>query len=111
MTLEDSKALTESANEDEVLVRECLKGNKLAWSALIEKYKNLIFSIPMKRGFSREDASEIFQSVCLTLLNEISNLREPRALAAWLIRSTSHQCLGLRRKQRRFVDEEIDENR
>jgi RNA polymerase sigma factor (sigma-70 family) len=111
MTLESSDALTtKSAREDEVLVRECLKGNKLAWSALIDKYRSLIFSIPMKRGFSAEDANEIFQSVCLTLLNEISDLREPRALAAWLIRSTSHQCLGLRRKQRRFVGEEVDEN-
>ncbi len=98
-------------HEDEVLVRECLKGNKSAWSALIDKYKGLIFSIPIKRGFSREDANEIFQGVCLTLLNEISNLREPRALAAWLMRSTSHQCLGLRRKQRRFVNDEIDENK
>jgi RNA polymerase sigma factor (sigma-70 family) len=101
---------TESAHEDEVLVRECLKGNKSAWTALIEKYKGLIFSIPLKRGFSREDADEILQSVCLTLLNEIANLREPRALAAWLIRSTSHQCLGLRRKQRRFAGDEIDQD-
>ena len=93
-----------------MLVRECLKGNKSAWAALIEKYKGLIFSIPLKRGFSREDADEIFQSVCLTLLNEIANLREPRAFAAWLIRSTSHQCLGWRRKQRRFTGDEIDEN-
>jgi len=111
MTPDSSDAFTtKSAQEDEVLVRECLKGNKSAWSKLIDKYKSLIFSIPMKRGFSSEDANEIFQSVCLTLLNEISNLREPRALAAWLIRATSHQCLGWRRKQRRFVDDEIDEN-
>ncbi|MFL6449892.1 MAG: RNA polymerase sigma factor [Bryobacteraceae bacterium] len=106
MTLEGTDALTtKGAHEDEVLVRECLKGNKAAWSALIDKYRSLVFSIPMKRGFSREDANEIFQSVWLTLLNEISNLREPRALAAWLIRATSHQCLGLIRKQRPFVEE------
>ena len=111
MTFESSDPFTtEGEHQDEVLVRECVKGNKLAWSALIDKYKGLVFSIPMKRGFSREDANEIFQSVCLTLLNEISNLREPRALAAWLITSTSHQCLGLRRKQGRFVGGEIHEN-
>jgi RNA polymerase sigma factor (sigma-70 family) len=112
MTTERSDAFSvQGEHEDEVLVRECLKGNKLAWSALIDKYKGLIFSIPIKRGFSREDANEIFQGVCLTLLNEISNLREPRAIAAWLIRATSHQCLGLRRKQRRFVNGEIDEDK
>lgn len=111
MIFESPRAVaTGSAHEDEVLVRECLKGNKSAWTALIGKYKGLIFSIPLKRGFSREDADEIFQSVCLTLLNEIAKLREPRALAAWLIRSTSHQCLGLRRKQRRFITDEIDQD-
>ncbi len=111
MTFEGSETFTEDrAQEDEVLVRECLNGSKSAWSALIDKYKNLIYSIPVKRGFSPEDANEIFQSVCLTLLNELGNVREPRALAAWLIRSTSHQCLGWRRKQRRFTGEEIDEN-
>jgi RNA polymerase sigma factor (sigma-70 family) len=111
MTLESPEALiTKSARDDEVLVRECLKGNKLAWSTLIDKYRSLIFSIPLKRGFSPDDANEIFQSVCLTLLNELPDIREPKALAAWLIRSTSHQCLGWRRKQRRFVNAEIDED-
>jgi RNA polymerase sigma factor (sigma-70 family) len=111
MAFESSDAVTfESANDDEVLVRECLNGNKSAWSTLIDKYKGLIFSIPMKRGFSREDANEIFQAVCLILLKEISTLREPKALPAWLIRSTSHQCLGWRRKQRRFADGPVDEN-
>jgi RNA polymerase sigma factor (sigma-70 family) len=111
MTFENSDAFTdESANDDEVLVRECLNGNKSAWSALIQKYKGLIFSIPIKRGFSRDDANEIFQAVCLTLLKEIPNLREPKALPAWLIRSTSHQCLGWRRKHRHFADDPVDEN-
>jgi RNA polymerase sigma factor (sigma-70 family) len=111
MTFESSDiSIRESANDDEALVRECLNGNKAAWSALIEKYKGLIFSIPMRRGFSREDANEIFQTVCLTLLKEIPTLREPKALPAWLIRSTSHQCLAWRRKQRRFADDPVDEN-
>ena len=35
---------------DARLVRACLDGNELAWSALIAKYKNLIYSIPLKAG-------------------------------------------------------------
>lgn len=109
-----AEAYSSDANErvweDDTLVRECLTGNKHAWSALIDKYKNLIFSIPIKRGFSPDDANEIFQSVCLTLLKELATLREPKALPAWLIRSTAHQCLRFRRKQRRFVPQDIDED-
>jgi len=111
MKFEGSEPFTrDRAQEDEVLVRECLDGNRSAWSALIEKYKSLIYSIPVKRGFSPDDANEIFQSVCLILLKELPNLREPRALPAWLIRSTSHQCLGWRRKEWRFTGAELDGN-
>ena len=98
------------SHEDEILVRECLNGNNQAWSALIDKYKKLIYSIPIKHGFSTDDAGEIFQTVCLTLLHELPQLREPRALAAWLIRTTAHKCKSYRRDQKLYADDPIDEN-
>ena len=95
--------------EDELLVRECLLGSEEAWSDLIDKYRHLIFSIAVKYGFSREDASEVFQAVCLTLLQELSHLREPRALAGWLIKLTARKCVRWKREGRAFVGPEIDE--
>jgi RNA polymerase sigma factor (sigma-70 family) len=78
---------------DRRLVRECLNGNDEAWSVLIDKYKNLIFSIPVKYHFSQDDASDIFQAVCLELLAELPNLRNPEALPKWIIQVTGHKCL------------------
>jgi len=78
---------------DERLVRECRKGNEAAWAALIDKYKNLIFSIPVKFGLPREDAADIFQTVCAELLVSLAKLREPKALPKWLMQTTYHQCL------------------
>lgn len=77
----------------ERLVRECRKGNQEAWSALIEKYKNLIFSVPIKFGLSRDDAADIFQAVCLDLLSGLDKIREPRALPKWLMQASYHKCL------------------
>ncbi len=94
--------------EDQLLVRDCLLGSEEAWSDLIDKYKNLIFSIAVKYGFSRDDASEIFQAVCLTLLQELSHLREPRALSGWLIKLTAHKCMRWKHAGRAFVEAEID---
>jgi RNA polymerase sigma factor (sigma-70 family) len=85
---------------DERLVRECLDGNQEAWSALIDKYKNLIFSVPLRYGLSREDAADVFQAVCVDLLTELPRLREPKALAGWLIRITAHRSLRWKRGQR-----------
>jgi RNA polymerase sigma factor (sigma-70 family) len=94
---------------DEALVRQCLHGSEQGWSALIDKYKNLIFSIPIKLGLSREDAAEIFQAVCLALLHDLPELKEPRALPAWLIQLTSHKCVRWRHEQSRYVAADIEE--
>jgi RNA polymerase sigma factor (sigma-70 family) len=88
-------------------VRECLRGDELAWSQLLAKYKNLIFSIPIKYGFSQEEAADIFQGVCLDLVNQLSTLRETRALAGWLISITHNKCFHyMKDKKRREVQEE-----
>jgi RNA polymerase sigma factor (sigma-70 family) len=89
--------------EDTRLIRDCLLGSESAWSALILKYKNLIFSIPVKYGFSRDDADDIFQSVCLDLLNDLSKIRDHGALAGWLIRVTYNKCFHRKKDSDRYV--------
>ena len=97
------------SRQDQSLVQNCLRGSEEAWSALIDKYKNLIFSIPVKRGFSPEDAADIFQAVCLTLVSELPRLREPRALPAWLIQTTSHKCFRWMEKSLPYADVKLQE--
>jgi RNA polymerase sigma factor (sigma-70 family) len=96
---------------DERLVGECCTGNQEAWAALIEKYKNLIFSIPIKFGLSREDAADVFQAVCVDLMTGLHNLREPKALPKWLMQTSYHQCLRLKRERLNLLDdtEQIEE--
>lgn len=91
------------APADVRLLRECLAGNEEAWSALIDKYKGLIYSIPIKYGFSSDDANDIFQSVCVEMLSELPKLRKPKALPKWLIQVASHKCFHRRREDNRMV--------
>jgi RNA polymerase sigma factor (sigma-70 family) len=86
---------------DSQLVKECLKGSEAAWSRLVNKYKNLIFSIPVRHGFSEADSSDIFQAVCMDLLTELPRLRRPNALAGWLIEVTRNKCFHRRQAQQR----------
>jgi RNA polymerase sigma factor (sigma-70 family) len=86
---------------DARLVRECLGGSEEAWRALISKYKNLIFSIPVKYGFSPEDSTDIFQAVCLDLLSELPKLRQVKALPKWIMQVTAHKCFHRRKQQQR----------
>ncbi len=88
---------------DEKLIARCLKGDQEAWSALIDKYKNLIYSIPIKLGMY-QDAGDIFQSVCVDLLSELPRLREHGALPKWLMQVCYHKCLHHQRDGERLVE-------
>jgi RNA polymerase sigma factor (sigma-70 family) len=98
----------ELAWPEERLVRECCEGNQAAWSALLEKYKNLIFSIPIKFGLSRDDAADVFQAVCVDLMAGLPRLREAKALPKWLMQTTFHQCLRWK-KDRMVLMEDVGE--
>ncbi|MGH9522242.1 MAG: RNA polymerase sigma factor [Terriglobales bacterium] len=93
---------------DERLVTACLDRDSEAWGVLIDRYKNLIYSIPVRLGL-HQDANDIFQSVCLDLLQELQRLREAKALPQWLIQTCYHKCLACRRRAERQVELDTDE--
>jgi RNA polymerase sigma factor (sigma-70 family) len=84
---------------DERLVHECLQGNEQAWSALLQKYKNLIFSIPLKYHLSREDAADVFQAASMELFSELPRLRKVGSLRSWLITVTARQALHFKKRR------------
>jgi RNA polymerase sigma factor (sigma-70 family) len=93
---------------DEALVAACLKGNQQAWAALVDKYKNLIYSIPIRLGMY-DDAADIFQTVCLDLFSDLARLREPRALPKWLMQTCYHKCLQYQRRAEKYIPLEDDD--
>jgi RNA polymerase sigma factor (sigma-70 family) len=88
---------------DEDLVHRCLGGEQQAWAALIDRYKNLIYSIPIKLGM-HQDAGDIFQAVCVSWLANLSQLRKERALPKWLIQTCYHECLRHQRTAGRTLE-------
>jgi RNA polymerase sigma factor (sigma-70 family) len=92
------------AIEDEWLVQGCLQGEQKAWEELIDKYKRLIFSIPIKYGASPEDAADVFQAVCIEVLNSLPQLKSAQSLRSWLITVTIRQSYRWKRRQAHHVE-------
>jgi RNA polymerase sigma factor (sigma-70 family) len=92
------------------LVKECIRGNEQAWNMLVDRYKNLIYSIPIRYGLPPQDAADIFQGVCLDLFNELSRLRDAEALQSWLMRVTTNKCYHWKRQQSPHSDDTEEGN-
>jgi len=94
----------DTAAEDARLVQQCLNGDENAWTRLIDKYKRLIYSVPVKYGLSPDDASDIFQNVCVDLFTNLGKLRKIESLRSWLITVATHKCFHHKRQQRQDVE-------
>lgn len=94
---------------DERLVKTCLGGDERAWSALIAKYKDLIYSIPIKYRAPSQDVADIFQSVCLQLFSELPKLRKVESLRSWLITTAIRKSYQWNQKKQRWSDEDPEE--
>jgi RNA polymerase sigma factor (sigma-70 family) len=77
---------------DAQLIADCLKGKAGAWEALVKQYKRLVYSIPIRYGFTEDDAADIFQQVCVLLLENLGRLRDPSKIGFWLITTTRREC-------------------
>jgi RNA polymerase sigma factor (sigma-70 family) len=78
---------------DSELVSLCLKGDAFAWEALIMRYRRLIFSVPVRFGFSPTDAADVFQGVCLKLIEHLHEVKDEAKISGWLMTTTTRYCL------------------
>jgi RNA polymerase sigma factor (sigma-70 family) len=99
------KRETSPARSDRELLLGCLKDDPAAWEALVVRYQRLIYSIPIKMGLSPNDAADVFQSVCLKLLENISTLRNQDKINSWLTITTKRESwrLALRRRREHVI--------
>src|SRR5689334_8778826 len=86
---------------DSILVADCLEGEQQAWLQLLSRYKRLIYSVTVRFGLSVDDRHDIFQSVCLEILKNLTSLRSASSLRYWILTITIRQCSALRKRRNR----------
>jgi RNA polymerase sigma factor (sigma-70 family) len=66
------------------LIEACRRGDEQAWQQVVDKYKRLVFSIPLNYGLGQHDAADIVQLTFMMLLQGLDGLHEESHLGGWL---------------------------
>lgn len=68
------------------LIEGCRRGDRDAWEGLIRRYRGVIYGIAVRwYGLSESEASDVFQEVCMALLEGLSSIEKPDSLQAWVM--------------------------
>lgn len=102
------RASAYKSRSDSELVAMCLQGDALAWETLIRRYRRLMFSVPVKFGFSPADAADVFQNACLDFLEHLPDLKDDRKVGGWLLSATTNRCLDLTALRQKESGTEIE---
>jgi RNA polymerase sigma-70 factor, ECF subfamily len=85
------------------LVESCQRGEREAFRALFELYRDKVYSIALRYTNDESSAMDIAQDTFLKLFSSIRDFRGAARLESWLYRLVVNSCLDQKRRKRRFL--------
>jgi RNA polymerase sigma-70 factor (ECF subfamily) len=92
--------VTTTGQPDEEIISRILKGEQSAFSILVEKYQNYVFTLVLRFTENREDAEEIAQDVFVKAYRSLADFRGDSKFSTWLFTITRTSCLSFLRKKK-----------
>lgn len=82
------------------IVKECLKGDKDAFSEIVARYKNLVFSRVFAVIGNYEDSRDLSQEIFVKIYRNLERYNPDHSFAAWIIRITVNHTIDYMRKNK-----------
>ena len=90
---------------DEVrdLVERAASGDWEAWSELVDRFANLIWSVARSVGLNASDAADVSQTTWLRFCEHLGDLNDPSRAGAWLATTARREAIRVSRLGARQV--------
>jgi len=98
---------------DEFYIDRVSAGDNNAFAGLVDKHKEMVFTIVVKILRNREDAEEVAQDAFVKAFNALGSFKREARFSTWLYRIAYNTAISRsRKKQHEFVaiDEKMIEN-
>ena len=88
------------------LIRSIRKGNTRAFSELVNRYKDLVYTLALRMLGNREEAEEVSQDTFIKVFHSLERFKGDSKISTWIYRIAYNACLDrIRlRKNRTFLD-------
>lgn len=89
-----------TAYTDTELINLCLKGDHDHFEELVNRYKNLVYSIILKKTRNHDEANDLAQDVFLKAYKNLHSYTPEFRFSTWIMRITSNHIIDQHRKRR-----------
>lgn len=88
---------------DHIYIEKILAGDTQAYTFLVEKYKNMVFSMVVKMLKNTEEAEEVAQDVFVKAYKALAKFKGDAKFSTWIYRIAYNTSLDAIKKQKRVV--------
>jgi RNA polymerase sigma-70 factor (ECF subfamily) len=101
----------EAQESIESLIQRCLKGDQLAWEAIVRQYRRKVFNVAYKFVGRHDEAEDLTQDIFLKIFKSLETFDRRANFQTWLISVSRNLCIDHYRsvrKERETIDRDID---
>src|SRR5579871_4488538 len=101
----------EAQDSIESLIQRCLKGDQLAWDAIVRQYRRKVFNVAYKFVGRQDEAEDLTQDIFLKIFKSLETFDRRANFQTWLISVSRNLCIDHYRsvrKERETIDREVD---
>ena len=88
------------AENDSVLVAECLNGNSRAYEVLVGKYERPIFNLALRMVKDYEDAADVAQTVFVKAYENLRSYNPAHQFFSWIYRIAINESINFAKKRK-----------
>lgn len=92
---------SDGLDPDEELVRRFQDGDRAAYSDIVRRYQDRVFTLSLRWMGDRQVAEEVAQDVFIALYRSLDRFRGEARLSTWIFRVTVNHCKNRRLYRRR----------
>ena len=95
----------------EALIQRCLRGDQLAWDAIVKQYWRKVFNVAYKFVGKHDEAEDLAQDIFLKIFKSLDTFDRRANFQTWLISISRNLCIDHYRsvrKERQTIDRDVD---
>jgi RNA polymerase sigma-70 factor, ECF subfamily len=86
---------------DQVYINKILNGDTNAFAVLVDRYKDLVFTLALRMVKNREEAEEVAQDTFIKTYNALSKFKGESKFSTWIYKVAYNTCLDRLKKNKR----------
>ena len=95
---------------DKVLIDKILDGDSSAFAVLVDRYKDLVYTLAMRMIKNKEEAEEVAQDTFIKVYKSLSKFKGDSKFSTWIYKVAYNTCLDrIKKIKRQYNTVAIDE--